>query len=136
MIMIKNIRSINTMQFMRFGLVGIVATLCHMCTLIILVEFFNHQPLVASTIGFILAVIVSYILNCRFTFIVSGNHVLLFSKYLIVCLTGLAINTSIMFLTVEILNWWYIMGQIPTLIIVPITNFTLNKYWTFGNKTN
>ena len=134
MIMIKNIRSINTMQFMRFGLVGIVATLCHMCTLIILVEFFNHQPLVASTIGFILAVIVSYILNCRFTFEVRGNHVLLFSKYLIVCLTGLVINTSIMFLTVEILKWWYIIGQIPTLIIVPITNFTLNKYWTFGNK--
>lgn len=124
----------NFLQFIRFGLVGIIATLCHMGTLVILVEVFACMPLLASTIGFILAVIVSYILNYRFTFMVEGNHVLFFSRYLIVCLSGLAINTSIMYITVIILKWWYIIGQISTLTIVPITNFTLNKLWAFNNK--
>ena len=132
--MVKNIRSISVVQFMRFGLVGILATLCHMGSLVILVEFLNYQPLAASTIGFVFAVIVSYILNSRFTFMAKGSHVLLFSKYLIVCMTGLAINTSIMFLTVSILDWWYITGQLISLTIVPAINFTLNKYWAFKNQ--
>lgn len=131
--MFQKISTINIIQFIRFGLVGIFATLCHMGTLIILVEIFKYQPILASTIGFILAVILSYILNYHYTFMSRGSHILIFSRYLIVCIMGLAINSSIMFLTVKILKWWYIIGQIPTLIIVPITNFTLNKYWTFKN---
>ena len=59
--MIKNIRFVSIVQFMRFGLVGILATLCHMGSLIILVELLKYKQLAASTIGFILAVIVSYI---------------------------------------------------------------------------
>lgn len=132
--MIRNINNINFLQFIRFGLVGIVSTLCHMGTLIILVEYYEYIPLLASTIGFILAVIVSYMLNYRFTFMVRGNHVLFFPRYLVVCITGLAINTSIMYVTVYIFNWWYIVGQVTTLTIVPITNFTLNKFWAFSNK--
>lgn len=132
--MLQYIRTNHVLQFVKFGLVGILATLCHMGTLIILVEYLKYQPVLASTIGFIIAVFVSYILNYRYTFMVRGSHILLFSRYLIVCIIGLAINTSIMFLTVKILNWWYIIGQIPTLLIVPIINFLLNKYWTFNIK--
>lgn len=132
--MLQKINTINFLQFIRFGLAGIVATLCHMGTLIILVEYFEYIPLLASTIGFLLAVIVSYILNYRFTFIVRGNHFLFFSRYLVVCATGLVINTSIMFFTVNFLKWWYVIGQVSTLIIVPIINFTLNKFWAFNIK--
>ena len=134
MITAQNIKTVNILQFIRFGLVGIIATLCHMGTLIILVEIFKYIPLLASTIGFILAVLVSYILNYRFTFMVSGSHAMFFPRYLIVCITGLTINTSIMYVTVNVLNWWYIIGQISTLAIVPVTNFTLNKFWTFKEK--
>ena len=133
-IMLQRIRTVDFLQFIRFGLVGTIATLCHMGTLIILVEIFRYQPIPASTIGFILAVIVSYVLNCRFTFMAKGNHVMYFSKYSIVCMTGLAINTTIMCVTVNVLNWWYIIGQFSTLMIVPVANFTLNKFWTFSKK--
>lgn len=134
LIMLQKINTINFLQFIRFGLAGIIATLCHIGTLIILVEYFEYIPLLASTIGFLLAVIVSYILNHRFTFIVKGNHVLFFSRYLVVCITGLILNTSIMFVTINILKWWYITGQVSTLIIVPIINFMLNKFWAFSIK--
>lgn len=133
-IMLQKYKHVDILQFIRFGLIGIVATLCHMGTLIIFVEIFKYEPIMASTIGFILAVIISYVLNYRFTFIARRSHVFFFLRYLVVCITGLAINISIMFLTVNILKWWYIIGQIFTLAIVPVTNFTLNKYWTFRNK--
>jgi len=54
--------------------VGIVSTFTHVGTLAFLVELLNFPPIPASTIGFILAVVVSYILNHRFTFGAQGNH--------------------------------------------------------------
>lgn len=119
------------LQFIRFGLVGIISTLTHMGTLIFLVELLEFNPIIASTVGFILAVIISYFLNYRFTFRVHGGHFHHFPRYAVVCIVGFSLNTGIMFLTVNILKWWYVAGQICTLLVVPVSNFTLNKFWTF-----
>ncbi len=128
--MINNhIQLIN--QLIRFGLVGLLSTITHMGTLIILVEIFKFLPLVASTIGFILAVIISYILNYSFTFDATGKHAIIFPRYCTVCIVGLMLNTGIMYLTVEILGIWYVIGQVCTLLVVPVSNFTLNKLWAF-----
>lgn len=118
-------------QFIRFGLVGVVSTLTHIGTLVLLVELIKFTPILASTIGFILAVIVSYFLNYRFTFRAQGAHTNYFPKYVLVCIIGFILNTGIMYLTIEILNWWYVAGQICTLMVVPISNFTLNRFWAF-----
>lgn len=118
-------------QFIRFGLVGIVSTFTHVGTLAFLVELLNFPPIPASTIGFILAVVVSYILNHRFTFGAQGNHGIYFFRYLLVCLIGLSLNTGIMYLTVQVLEWWYLAGQLCTLAVVPVSNFALNRFWAF-----
>lgn len=118
-------------QFIRFGLVGVVSTLTHIGTLVLLVELIKLTPILASTIGFILAVIVSYFLNYRFTFRAQGAHTSYFPKYVLVCIIGFILNTGIMYLTIEILKWWYVAGQICTLMVVPISNFTLNRFWAF-----
>jgi len=127
-------------QFIRFGLVGVVSTFTHVGTLAFLVELLNFPPIPASTLGFILAVVVSYILNHRFTFRTKGNHSVYFPRYLLVCIIGLSLNTGIMYLTVQVLEWWYLAGQLCALTVVPVSNFTLNRFWTFkklaGQDTN
>lgn len=120
-------------QFIRFGLVGIISTLTHVGTLMILVEIFKCPPIPASGIGFILAVIISYVLNYRYTFRASGSHNIYFPRYILVCIVGFAFNTTVMYLTVDLLKWWYMAGQILALFIVPISNFTLNRFWAFKN---
>jgi len=121
-------------QFIRFGLVGMVSTFTHIGTLAFLVELFSFPPIPASTLGFILAVTISYILNHRFTFKAQESHSIYFPRYSMVCIVGLFLNTGIMFLTVQVLEWWYLIGQICTLTIVPISNFTLNRFWTFSQE--
>ena len=120
-------------QFIRFGLVGVVATFAHVGTLAFLVELFNFPPIPASILGFVLAVVVSYILNHRFTFKTQGNHSVYFPRYLLVCIVGLSLNTGIMYLTVQVLEWWYLAGQLCALSVVPVSNFTLNRFWAFKN---
>lgn len=122
-------------QFIWFGLIGVVSTFTHVGTLVFFVELLNSSPIPASTVGFILAVAVSYVLNYRFTFNAQESHSVYFPKYLLTCIIGLSFNTGIMFLTVQVLGWWYLIGQLCTLAIVPIFNFTLNKFWVFSKES-
>jgi len=123
-----------TRQFTRFALVGALATVCHLGMLTLLVEVLGQDPLPASIAGFILAVVLSYIFNCRWTFDAGGSHKKYFPKYMLTCIVGFMLNISIMYVTVVLWQWWYINGQLTALCVVPITNFLLNRYWVFGNK--
>src|SRR5690606_33813932 len=137
--MINYIRSFITStiitQFIKYGLVGLVGTAIQTSTLIILVELYSFRPIFASIIGFIGSLIVSFILNLKWTFQVSENKAQLFIKYVIVSISGLILNVSIMFIFVDIFGGWYIWAQIIVIIIVPIVNFIMNRFWAFSNKT-
>lgn len=117
---------------LRYGLVGILGTFSHLGVLTALVERGQLDPVLASTLGFIVALLVSYGLNHRWTFRSSHGHRTALPRYIAVSLTGLGLNTGLMYVTVHILGWWYLAGQMTVIAIVPITNFILNFYWAFG----
>lgn len=115
----------------RYIVVGVIGTATHVGALVLLVEIFYMDPVLSSTLGFILTVIVSYILNYFWTFESSQNHIIALSRYVIVSVTGLLLNVGIMHLTVNILGWWYILGQATVSFVIPVTNFLMNNYWSF-----
>jgi len=120
-------------QFGRFALVGILATLTHLGTLTFLVEVLHCHVLPASTTGFALAVIVSYILNSHWTFKTFRSHRRHLPRYVLVCIIGFMVNTAVILITVVLLHWWYVVGQLAALAIVPFSNFILNRYWVFNS---
>ena len=113
-------------------MVGLVGTIAHFGILTVFVEAFRQDPLLGSTVGFMVALTASYYLNRLWTFQSHRAHTYVLPRYTIVSLVGLGLNTSIMFLTVRILDWWYLLGQLTVIGIVPISNFLLNLYWSFG----
>jgi len=118
-------------QLGSFALVGILATFIHLGTMIFLVEVLHCQVLPASTFGFILAVLVSYYLNSHWTFETSRGHRQHLPRYVLACVSGLMLNCLVMLVTVALMHWWYVAGQLAALAIVPLSNFILNKYWVF-----
>jgi len=123
-------------RFFRYGLVGVTGTVVHMGTLVVLVEIFLIKPLFASTTGFILALMTSYILNRTWTFKVKKKNSKYFIKYAMVSLLGLLLNNFIMYITVYLFKWWYLLGQMSVITIVPVINFILNNFYTFNEETN
>lgn len=119
-------------QFVKYGLVGLIGTFIHSGILILLVEFFDYNPLFATTIGFLFSLVCSFLINVSWTFR-SKKKFDIFLKYIIVSLLGLGINLLLMFLLVELLGLWYIWAQMVVLVIVPVFNFFLNRYWAFRN---
>ncbi len=129
------INSVPFKKFFIYGIVGVIGTFIHFLTLVLLVELFNQDPVFSSSIGFIFTVIISFILNKKFTFKTrSKNNSILFIKYSLVSISGFILNSLIMYLTVHVFTIHYFIGQAIVIIVLPISNFLLNHYWTFNEK--
>jgi len=120
----------------RYGVVGLLGTALHFASVILLVEFARIDPVLASALGFLLVLVVSYILNRTWTFQSRSRGTRQFLIYSIVSLIGLGLNCAIMFISVHILKWNYLYGQCLVVIVVPISNFILNYFWTFRDSNN
>jgi putative flippase GtrA len=118
-------------KFTKYATVGAIATLIYMGMLVALVEVFGLDPVWSSVISFIFILIGSYFANQNWTFRSGRGHLYSLPRYIAVSLSGLSLNTGIMYVTVNILGWWYIFGQVVAIFVVPLSNFLLNFYWSF-----
>lgn len=130
-----NLESIK--QMVRYGVVGVIGASIHFGTVILLVEIFKQNPVFSSAFGFSIVVAISYLLNKNWTFKVKEKgKSYRFLKYIMVSCLGFGINVSIMYYAVNLAHWSYILGQSIVTVVIPVSNFTLNKFWTFSDCEN
>jgi putative flippase GtrA len=123
----------TTIKFMKYSLVGVVCTTIYFLSMFVCVERLNIEPVSASTLSFIIMTIFSYILNKKYTFGGTYSHTQ-FVKFVIVASIGFVLNVAIMYTIVSILELHYIIGELVTVLIIPVINFLLNNYWTFTTR--
>lgn len=116
---------------LKYGVVGVLGTLLHFAVLVALVEWARIHPVGASAIGFIVVLLVSYLLNQYWTFQYSPSGWKPLLKYTVVSGFGLLLNSGIMYTAVDLLHWNYLIGQCLVVAAVPVSNFIFNYYWTF-----
>lgn len=117
-------------KFIKYSLVGCISTLIYFLSIFVLVELFDKDPLIGSTISFVIMTIVSFLLNKKFTFGVDFSSKKFF-RFLIVSSIGFSLNYGIMYTIVHVLSFHYSLGELVTILVIPLLNFTLNHYWTF-----
>ena len=123
-------------QLVIFTLVGAFGTLAQYVLLVILVELLGIDAVIASTAGALLGAVINYVLNYRFTFNSTASHRVAVPKFLAVATVGFLINSSLMWVAVNLINLHYLIGQVTTTLLVLLWNFIGNRYWTFGEKRN
>jgi putative flippase GtrA len=57
------------------------------------------------------------------------------SRYLIVILFSLILNTVLIYVLVEILTIWYLTAQIIATVIIAVTNFFCYQHFVFKERT-
>jgi putative flippase GtrA len=115
----------------KFAVVGLFNTFVHVATTVLAVEEFGVHPVPASVAGFTLAFCVSFVLNTYWTFKQKDQLHRRFSRFLIVSISAMLLNTAIMYLAVDILHIHYMLGLATVLIVVPLYNFLLNLKWSY-----
>jgi len=120
-------------QTLKFMTVGAIAALVHFLVVILLVEFFSLQPLVANFFAFLIAFCVSFTGQRLFTFSNSSKTIgqsLL--PYFVISLTSFICNELLLSLAIYLLHLPYQPALILVLLIVAIGTFFSSKYWAFA----
>jgi putative flippase GtrA len=119
-------------QFLLFAGIGAIGTAGHYTTLIVLVEALRVDPLLASTLGFVVGALINYFLNYYYTFASAKSHRDAMSKFALVALVGAIANSAMMHVALTWLGLYYLLAQIIATAVVLVWNFIVNKLWTFA----
>lgn len=116
-------------QFVRFSTVGVVGTLAQYICLLLLINIFGINVVLASTLGFILGGLINYSLNRKYTFRSDKRHREAMSKFFAIAFVGLLLNSLVM--AIGVLYLHYIVAQVIATGLVLFWTFTGNRLWTF-----
>lgn len=121
-------------KLIRYLISGGTAALVNWSTLFLLVHLGNMYYVYASILSFITSIGVSFTMQKFWTFrdnLVHDIHVQ-FTRYLIVILLSLLLNTALIYFLVEKVHVWYMFAQVIATILVAITNFFCYKHFVFS----
>jgi len=117
--------------FMRFLLAGGIATLAHFATLIVLVELAAVPVLGASLAGYLVGMVVGYLLNYHFAFRSHAPHQETAWRFLLVACMGFILNGLLMAGLLNLPGFGYVMAQVVASLMVLLWSFGANALWIF-----
>jgi len=128
------IERMAAIQIARYALVGLLAVAIHYAALIALVEFAAIGKVLASVVGFCLAIPVNYHFQHRWVFQSENDHRVALPRYLAVTAIGLAINAVAFNGGLEV-GLPYLLAQAIAIVLVTGVNFIANRVYTFGARS-
>lgn len=126
-------------QFIKFGLVGGINTILNLIIYWFCIRIGIHY-LAANTIGFLITVAISYVLNNIFTFKNDGQKAewslkTLIKVYASYFMTGMILNSILLWFWNDYVGINENISPILNLIITVPLNFVLNRMWAYKKKT-
>jgi putative flippase GtrA len=123
-------------RFVRFAVVGVIATATHTAVFAVLIELAHIEPVSATALAFVVAVLVGFALNRAWTFAAHGGAEARLWRYAVGALAGLGVNSAIMYVATHKLHWSPYVGLALALCVVPPLTFALNQYWVFRPRAS
>ena len=121
------------LKFIKFCLVGFSGVFVDFGITYFFKEVMKFQKYYANAIGFTTAATTNYILNRVWTFQSKNPHVVLeFSRFFIIALIGLGINSAIIWLMNGKFKVNFYLSKLVATVIVTGWNFLINAYFTFA----
>ncbi len=122
------------LKFLRFCIVGFSGTVIDFGLTWLGKEIFKIPKFIANAIGFVVAATSNYILNRIWTWGSTNEQVgVEYTKFFVVSLIGLGINTLIIYLIHEKLKWNFYIAKVIATGVVMLWNFFANNFFTFAS---
>ncbi len=120
------------LKFLKFGVVGFTGVFIDFGFTYLCKEIFKIQKYISNAIGFMMAASSNYILNRIWTFESHNPEIFTeYSKFLIISLIGLLINTLILWVLVSKFKKNFYISKLFAIAIVTVWNFFANIAFTF-----
>ena len=118
------------MKTLRFAINGLITTGVHLVVMTAAL-WSGISPVPATTAGYLAAVSYSYVTNYLFVFRSTEAHTAALPKFLLISLSGLAVNVSITYVVTELLRIAAYYAMVLPVLIVPPLSYILNDRWAF-----
>lgn len=118
------------LQFFRYLFVGGFAAVVNIGSLYLFKECMELYYLIANVIGFLLGLIVNYILSKLLIFTEENdvNKMVEFATYGIIGVLGLGLDTLFMWIGTSVFGIYYMLSKIISTGLVFIWNFVVRKF--------
>jgi putative flippase GtrA len=121
------------LKFIKFCIVGFSGVFVDFGITYFCKEVLKFQKYFANAIGFSIAATTNYILNRTWTFHSHNPQVVMeFSRFFIIALIGLGINSAIIWLMNGKFKVNFYLSKLVATVIVTGWNFLINAYFTFS----
>ena len=129
----KYIDKVFLLKFIKFCMVGFSGVFVDFGITYFFKEVVKIQKYYANAIGFTTAATTNYVFNRIWTFHSKNPHVVMeFSRFFIIALIGLGINSAIIWLMNGKFKVNFYLSKLVATIIVTVWNFLINAYFTFA----
>lgn len=123
-------------KFFKYVIVGVIATGIYLGLLYALTDIAGIYYLTSAILSFCVSTAVGFFGHKYFTFqSKETKHGKQMAKFFIIAVNGLAFNTLGVYISVELMGLWYVLGAAITSGFVFIINFALNNAITFRQST-
>lgn len=117
----------------RFALIGLLATISYFLLGLLFVYVFRLPVLLGNTLAYILAFLVSYLGQSKFTFNSDSPHTRQLWRFASTQGIALLLNSAV----IDICNRSrvsYMFSMILAILLVPVPVYLLCKFWVFRKK--
>lgn len=116
-------------QILKFGTVGLFAFIIDYFILFFLTEFYEVYYFISNAVAYSISTIFNYFISMMWVFkakesLSKRNQFIIFVT---LSLAGLVINQIVIYISVEKINLYYLIGKLLAIIIVMIWNFITKK---------
>ena len=117
------------MQIIKFVIVGGISTVIDYIIFFILHDILKWNTIISNVLGFTVSVIYNYIASIRWVFDVNkdNDQKKQFIIFITLSIIGLIINTGIVYVCVDIIKLYSLIGKVIATAIVMVFNFITRK---------
>jgi putative flippase GtrA len=119
---------------LKFAVVGLLTAGVFFCLLEFSISKLDLRPVVASSICYVLAVVLNYCMHYYWTYGVSRQHVRSGFRYVVMIFAGFILNMVVMYVGVELLKVHYFKIQILSVATIAAFNYFVATAWVFRHR--
>lgn len=93
--------------------------------------YLKIQPIIANSCSVVVGILVSYILNSKYTFKKIKFNLTTATRFLLVGMFGLLVSNFILWILINFKDASSLTAKVVSLPVVALIQFNLNRVWTF-----
>lgn len=128
---VEGIMKSKIIEFIKFSIVGGVMTLISILLFTMFIEWLSINYLVSNVISYVIAVLLSYYVNSRYTFnqkdVSKKNDLIAATKFFIMKLCLLALDSICLYLLVDIMGANVYVSKILLTILFLVVSYPISK---------